>query len=113
MNVRSGELSITLADDDIMIRLNRGYLKREGTTDVMAFPLWAGDEPPLGDVYIGLQQAARQADALGVPLREELARLAIHGSLHVLGLDHPEDAAREDSEMWRVQERILRSVMET
>jgi probable rRNA maturation factor len=43
-------------------------------------------------------------------LREEVARLTIHGTLHVLGYDHPEDETRMQSEMWQLQEKILRTV---
>jgi probable rRNA maturation factor len=45
-------------------------------------------------------------------VREELLRLVVHGVLHVLGHDHPEDDARYTSPMWRRQERLLRSALE-
>ena len=44
-------------------------------------------------------------------VREELARLVVHGTLHVLGHDHPEDDSRLRSPMWRRQERLLRRVL--
>ena len=100
------EVSLTLLDDEAIAALNRRYLGREGPTDVLAFSL---GEPtaPLGDVYVGFQQAGRQAAEHGVPLEEELARLAIHGTLHVLGHDHPEGPERTRSAMFRLQERLL------
>jgi len=61
---------------------------------------------------VGADQARRQAEALGVPLREELARLAIHGVLHVLGHDHPEGDDRFASPMYVLQERLLEEVFE-
>jgi|SRR5690554_315714 probable rRNA maturation factor len=109
--VTRGELSLTLLSDAAIAELNQRYLGRPGPTDVLAFPLYEGDEAPVGDVYIGYEQALRQAAALGVPVAEELARLAIHGTLHILGYDHPE-GRRESSRMWQVQERILHEVME-
>ena len=109
--VTQGELSLTLLSDAAIAELNERYLGRQGPTDVIAFPLYEGDEAPVGDVYIGYDQALRQAAALGVPAAEELARLAIHGTLHILGYDHPE-GRRERSRMWQVQERILHEVME-
>jgi len=111
MDVSEAELSFTLLNDEAMGELNRRYLSHEGTTDVLSFPLWEKGEAPVGDVYRGVEQAARKATAHAIPLPEELARLAIHGTLHVLGMDHPEDAGRESSEMWIAQERILDSVM--
>ena len=73
--------------------------------------LFAEGELPVGDIYIGYDQARRQAAELAVPLSTELARLAIHGTLHVLGYDHPEQDAREGSEMWQRQETILKQVL--
>lgn len=103
------ELSLTLLDDDEIRILNRDYLDRDRPTDVLAFAL--DDETGLvGDVYLGVDQARRQAEEHGVPLAEELARLAIHGTLHVLGYDHPEGDDRYASPMFARQERILRGL---
>ncbi|HUH13149.1 MAG TPA: rRNA maturation RNase YbeY [Longimicrobiales bacterium] len=110
--VGEAELSLTLMDDVCMAELNERWLGHVGPTDVLSFPLHAAGEPPAGDVYIGLEQAARQADELGVPLDEELVRLAVHGTLHVLGHDHPEGEGRETSAMWRTQESIVSRLLE-
>jgi len=100
------EMSIALLGDADMRAMNRRYLGKDQPTDVLAFTL-GGERDTVGDVYIGVEQATRQADALGVPLAEELARLAIHGALHVLGHDHPDGQEREQSPMFRLQERLL------
>lgn len=107
--VAEGELSVTLLDDAGMAALNREWKGQEEPTDVLAFALHAGEDPPLGDVYLGIERAREQAAAHDEPTGRELARLAIHGTLHVLGYDHPEEG-REASELWRHQERILRAV---
>ncbi len=109
--VAEAELSLALVDDATIERLNEAWLGRRRPTDVIAFSLAGPDEPPLGDIYIGVQEAERQAASRGIPLREELARLAIHGTLHVLGHDHPEEDGREQSPMWAAQERILAAVL--
>lgn len=109
--VGDAELSLTVLGDAEIANLNERYLERAGPTDVISFALNAPGEPPLGDIYIGWEQALRQAAALGVPPLEELARLAIHGTLHVLGFDHPEGEERVHSEMWQRQETILREEM--
>jgi probable rRNA maturation factor len=101
------DVSVAFLDDPDMRRLNQEYLGKDRTTDVIAFALPGEDGPTLGDVYLGWEQAGRQAEELGVTLREELARLAIHGTLHVLGHDHPEGPEREQSEMFVLQERLL------
>src|SRR5215471_15871458 len=72
-----------------------------GATDVIAFafaPVRARG-PLVGDVYIAPDVARAQARRLGVPVREELARLVVHGTLHVTGHDHPGGAARTRSRM--------------
>ena len=111
MGIAGAELSMTLLGDDEMAALNQRWLGHTGPTDVISFPLFEAGEKPVGDIYIGVLQAERQATELGVPIGEELARLAIHGTLHVLGLDHPAGKARESSTMWKTQERILEELM--
>jgi rRNA maturation RNase YbeY len=100
------EVSVALLGDVDIRELNRRYLGKDAPTDVLAFTLGEGSDV-VGDVYVGVEQARRQADEFDVPLREELARLAIHGTLHVLGHDHPEGPERSSSDMFDLQERIL------
>lgn len=108
--VRSAELSVTLLDDAEISAMNRDFLSHEGVTDVISFALYGENEDPVGDIYIGFDQALRQAGANAVDPVEELARLAVHGTLHVLGHEHPEGAGRQQSEMWQLQESILAQV---
>lgn len=108
--VERAEISLTLLGDDGIRHLNRRYLGRDRPTDVLAFSL-GGDGAPIGDVYVGVAQARRQARELGVPAKEELVRLAVHGTLHVLGHDHPEGPERADSPMFALQERLVASVL--
>ena len=109
-HVHEGEISLTLLADAEIRELNRTYLNRDRPTDVIAFAL-AAEGAPLGDVYVGYEQAVRQAREAEVPLNEELVRLAVHGTLHVLGHEHPEGAEREASEMFRRQEELVRRLL--
>jgi probable rRNA maturation factor len=106
------EISVALLPDAEMQRLNLRFLGKDRTTDVLAFSL-PGAESTVGDVYVGYEQATRQAEEAGVPLAEELARLAIHGTLHVLGHDHPDGPDRVESPMFDLQERLLRELIES
>ncbi len=111
--VARAEVSVTFMSDTGITELHTRYLKRAGVTDVLSFALHAEGEDPLGDIYIGHGQALRQAAAAGAPPEEELARLAVHGTLHVLGYDHPEGPERAGSRMFRVQEEVLRKAAGT
>lgn len=106
------ELSVEFVGDGRMRELNRRYRRREGTTDVLAFPMREAAGPPtpfLGDVVISLPKAARQAAALGRSLDEEVATLLVHGVLHLAGYDH-ERSEREARRMQRKERAVLRSL---
>lgn len=109
--VRAGEISVALVGDEQIAGLNRQYLSHEGPTDVIAFHLHERGEPPLGDVYVGVEQAARQAAGFGAPVAEEVLRLAVHGTLHVLGYEHPEGDDRAGSPMFARQEALLKEFL--
>jgi probable rRNA maturation factor len=102
--VREAELSVAFVTDGEIASLNERFLSHEGVTDVISFPLHLPGGPPLGDIYVGAEQAARQAPG---EVREEILRLAIHGTLHVLGYEHPEEGEREGSPMYLRQEELL------
>ena len=107
--IRDALVSVAFVGRPAITRLNREYLEHEGPTDVITFGM--GRETPsmpaVGDIYICPEVAARNARRHGVPVREELERLVVHGTLHVAGHDHPDDESRTSSKMWRRQERIL------
>ena len=105
------ELSVTFVGDAEIERLHDRYLGRRGATDVLSFALHEAGDDPLGDVYVGHDQALRQAADAGATPAEELTRLAVHGALHVLGHDHPEGSERQDCEMFRRQEEVLSAVV--
>ena len=109
--VRSALLSVTFVTDRHIAALNRTHLGHPGPTDVISFG-FARDPrgAVIGDVYIAPGVARRNARANGRAVREELMRLVVHGVLHVLGHDHPEDESRYASSMWKRQERLLRTL---
>lgn len=109
--VDAAEISVALVGDGEIAALNEEYLDHEGPTDVISFHLHDPGEPPLGDVYVGVDQAARQAAGFGAPADEEVLRLAVHGTLHVLGYEHPEGEDRADSPMFARQEMLLRDFL--
>ncbi|NIR46201.1 MAG: rRNA maturation RNase YbeY [Gemmatimonadetes bacterium] len=102
----SGEVSVTFVEPSDIAALNQRHLDRVGPTDVLAFQLGEPDAP-LGDIYICPDRARESALEYDLEAREELLRLVVHGTLHVLGHEHPDGPDRESSEMFRRQEEIL------
>jgi probable rRNA maturation factor len=109
--VRDAMISVAFVGRTAITRLNRKYLAHEGPTDVISFGM--GRETPsmpaIGDIYICPEIARRNALRHDTRPGDELARLVVHGALHVAGHEHPDDESRVESEMWKRQERILAS----
>ena len=99
-------VQLVLIDDDYMSDLNTTYRSKEGTTDVLSFDLGTiPSQDSSGEVYISLPQAQRQAAALSLPPLEELARLLVHGLLHLAGWTH--DTPEQLAAMERETDRFL------
>ena len=107
--VHDARLSIAFVSSRVMAGMNRRHLGHSGPTDVISFalPSRASGEPLAGDVYIAPDVARANAIEHDVSLREELARLVVHGTLHVLGHDHPDSEKRTTSPMWKRQEQLV------
>ena len=80
-------VNIIFTDDACLRRLNRRYRRKNKTTDVLSF----SSDPDLrilGEIYISIDTARRQARAYNGTLGEEVLRLVCHGALHLCGYDH-------------------------
>jgi len=105
----TSELSVAIVLDDEIAALNAEHRGKRSATDVLSFSLLEGDHSDhrgklLGDVVVGIETAARQARAAHRSLDGELARLLIHGILHLLGWDHEKSA---EAKLMRAEERRL------
>jgi probable rRNA maturation factor len=122
------EVSLLFVDEEAIAGLNERFLGKTGPTDVLSFPI--EDEPGpsgrspdfggtgpgtaadegvpmlLGDVVICPVVAARNAVAHEVPFEDEVALLVVHGLLHLLGMDHEDDA--EAARMEALEQQLLR-----
>ena len=102
-----GDLSLAFVGDRTMRRINREYRGIDRPTDVLSFCYL--DEPHaggvLGEIFVAPSVAERQAEEAGCDVAEEIARLAVHGLLHVLGYDHDTPGTRRS--ILRRQERYL------
>lgn len=87
-----GDISVVLVSDEYITRLNKKFLYRDRPTDVLVFPL---EEDDLwGEIYISMDRAEEQSTFYQVNFCQELARLVIHGILHLLGYDDQHAKAR-------------------
>lgn len=115
------EVSVVVTDDDEIRALNRTYRGIDSATDVLSFPLEAlepgrpgpgaddtGMPRHLGDIVISGERALAQAAEYGHSARRELAYLAVHGVLHLLGYTHDEESERQ--RMRQREEAILGSL---
>lgn len=108
----SCSISLILAGDETMVKLNTRYRGIPQTTDVLSFCANVLDPATgihhLGDIAISLPRAEAQSRARRKPLDGEVALLAVHGTLHLLGFDH--DTAARKKRMWRTQKEILKEL---
>lgn len=114
--VTTGEVSVTIVDDETIRELNRTYRHIDHPTDVLSFPLDndlplpedAGIPLLLGDIVISAPRAVAQAKEYGHSLEREFTFLATHGFLHLLGYDHDTESA--EARMVKRLEEVLRSL---
>ena len=108
------ELCIKAVDEDTIAALNTQWMDKEGSTDVLAFPMdelrpgLVNEEPEegvLGDLVLCPDVAERQATTAGHERDAEIELLTVHGILHLLGYDHAE--ADEHREMFGLQDELL------
>ena len=91
-------VTVLLTGDERLRSLNREFAGEDHITDVLSFPANSNAEfqvphddsyvNQIGDIAISIPQTERQAIEKGMPFKRELAMLAIHGTLHLLGYDH-------------------------
>lgn len=99
---KASEVGVELVPSAVIRRLNRDYRGVDDVTDVLSFPMGEGepvavpDDLPayLGDVAICVDRALDQAREYGHTPAREVAYLAVHGTLHLLGFDHERDDDR-------------------
>lgn len=92
--VDNAAISLVFVDRHRIRKMNRRYLGKNHVTDVLSFGLAA--DPLEGEVYVNLDAARVQGRRYGVTFGEEMARLIIHGTLHLVGYDDRTVAASRE-----------------
>jgi probable rRNA maturation factor len=103
----NAEISVLFCDDAFIQELNRKWRGIDRPTNVLSFPALRSKAAPalLGDIIIAFETAAKEAAAAGIPLRDHVAHLLVHGFLHLIGHNHSEAAEAE------VMEALERAVL--
>lgn len=106
------EVSCVLVDDERIHEINREYRHIDRSTDVISFAMEDNNQfyvegmpRTLGDIFISVDHAKKQAEEYGHSLRREMCFLFTHGILHLLGYDHMTD--EQEKEMFGLQDEIL------
>lgn len=87
--VMGGILNVVFVNDKYIRALNKAYRDKDEPTDVLSFNY--GADELIGELYVSVETAERQAKERKHSLSDELIRLIVHGILHVHGYDHEED----------------------
>lgn len=115
------EIGLSLVGEAKIKELNKKYRGKNKVTDVLSFPLDEArlkkyDILPLGDIFICLPFAVKEAKRQSISLEKELAWLTVHGFLHLLGYDHPDDEVsgprlkRRGEKMFALENKILNKI---
>lgn len=102
-----GVLNYILTNDNILVQINKEYLRHFTLTDIITFDLSEKEGELSGDIFISIDRARENAKKFKVSLNNELSRLMIHGVLHLIGY---KDKSREEREIMRVKEEFYLSL---
>jgi probable rRNA maturation factor len=99
--LEEAEVSLYIVDETEGQELNSQYRGKDYPTNVLSFPADIPEEvgiPLLGDLIVCAPVVEREAQEQGKTLAAHWAHMLVHGSLHLLGFDHIEDAEAEEME---------------
>lgn len=89
-----GDIAYIFCNDDKILEVNREYLQHDYYTDIITFD-YTEENVVAGDIFISLDTVRSNSELLGVPYRQELHRVIIHGVLHLCGIDDKGEGERE------------------
>lgn len=105
--VNQADVTVIFGNDDLLNRLKREFFGVDQLTDVLSFRLNDPQEPKLeGEIYISLPRAQENAHQYQEPYAKELARLIIHGGLHLL--DYTDESEKERALMQKKEDEYLK-----
>jgi len=100
-----GQLSFVFCSDDYLLDINKRFLSHDYYTDIITFDTHETPGFISGEIFISLDRVKANALNAGIEFEEELARVIIHGVLHLLGFGDKTDG--EKAEMRRNEDRCM------
>jgi probable rRNA maturation factor len=103
-----GTLNYIFTNDDVLVQLNKEYLRHFTLTDIITFDLSESSGVLSGDIYISVDRARENAKKYKDSLTNEIRRLMIHGVLHLIGY---RDKSRSEREQMKAKEEYYLSLV--
>ena len=108
--IKDAELSYIFCNDNFLSKLKKKFFKKNHFTDVIAFRLNSYEEKRVeGEIYISLPRAKENAKIYEDPYEKEVARLIIHGCLHLLG--YPDETKNQKQIMTNLENVFLQKII--
>ena len=108
--IKDAELSYIFCNDNFLSKLKKKFFKKNHFTDVIAFRLNSYEEKRIeGEIYISLPRAKENAKIYEEPYEKEVARLIIHGCLHLLG--YPDETKNQKQIMTNLENVFLQKII--
>lgn len=98
------EISVNLVGEAKIKELNKKYRNKNKVTDVLSFPM--NERSDLGDIFICLSFAKKEAKSENVSIERKLAQLTVHGFLHLSGYDH-ERSNKDEEQMLKLESKVM------
>ena len=107
-------VSVAIVADSKIKKLNTRYREKSSVTDILAFPMCEKEFPQicrsiLGEIVISAESAKRQAKSMNIAFDEEMIRLSIHGTLHLLS--YTDTSIRDAKKMTTRQEQLVKELI--
>ena len=103
---RTGDITVVFCSDTALLEINRQYLSHDYYTDIITFDYTDTEKKIIsGDLMISIDTVRANAQTFGVPFENELARVIIHGVLHLLG--YGDKTPEEETHMHALEDKYL------
>ena len=103
---RTGDITVVFCSDTALLEINRRYLSHDYYTDIITFDYTDTEKKIIsGDLMISIDTVRANAQTFGVPFENELARVIIHGVLHLLG--YGDKTPEEEAHMHALEDKYL------